>query len=362
MAKKKYYQRKDGLYEAIRVIKGKRVAFRGKSCREVDQKIAEYQSTPQPEQNGRTFPIIADEWEKEHESAIAESTRIVYSYAVARLKEAFPGPASSVRPLDVKRYITAFERKGYARNTTQIELGVCKMIFAHAVLAGDIDVNPATEVRKSKGLPHKKREALTEEQEAIVKNSLNAHFGLFPFLLLYTGLRRGEALALTYADIDRKAGVIHVTKKLSYAGRSTPVLENWTKSENGIRDVPLLKPLADALPRDHIGLIFPGEDGSYMKVHEAVDHWRTYCRETGLSRSTVTDSGKTVIDYPVTPHCLRHSFATICYEAGLDIRQAAKICGDTPETLEKVYTHLREGQQLTGAEKLAAYFDRADSV
>lgn len=361
MAKKKYYQRKDGLYEAIRVIKGKRVAFRGRSCREVDQKIAEYQSTPQPEQNGRTFPIIADEWEKEHEKTISESSRRVYSYAVKRLKEAFPGFASEIRPLDVKRYITAFERKGYALDTVQIELSVCKMIFAHAVLAGDIDVNPATEVRKSKGLPCRKREALTEEQEAIVKKSADKPFGLFPLFLLYTGLRRGEALALTYADIDRKAGVIHVTKKLSYVGRSSPVLENWTKSENGIRDVPLLKPLADALPQNHIGLIFPGENG-YMMSHEIVKNWRNYCRAVGFVETCKTGKGKIVENFPITPHCLRHSFATICYEAGLDIRQAAKICGDTPETLEKVYTHLREGQQLTGAEKLAAYFDRADSV
>ena len=40
MAKKsKYHQRPDGLFEAIRTINGKRVAFRGKSCREVDRKI-----------------------------------------------------------------------------------------------------------------------------------------------------------------------------------------------------------------------------------------------------------------------------------------------------------------------------------
>ena len=361
MAKKaKYYQRPDGRYEAIRVIKGKRVAFRGKTCREVDRKIAEYHETAAA---GRPFPVIADEWEREHEKTVAESSRRVYAYAVKRLKEAFPGLVSEVRPLDVKRYITAFERKGYALDTVQIELSVCKMIFAHAVLAGDIDVSPAVAVHKSKGLPTKKREALTAEQEAVVRDSVfSAPWGLFPFFLLYTGLRRGEALALSYSDIDRKAGVIHITKKLSYAGRNTPVMENWTKSENGIRDVPLLAPLAAVLPKDHIGLIFPGRNGEFMKNFEMYQRWRDYCRVVGFVETTTTDAGENVEAFPITPHCLRHSFATICYEAGLDARQAAKICGDTPETLEKVYTHLREGQRLTGAEKLAAYFDRVDSV
>ena len=81
-----------------------------------------------------------------------------------RLKKAFPGLASEVRPLDVKRYIAAFEREGRAANSVQIELAVCKMIFAHAVLSGDIDVSPAAEVKRSRGLPAKKREAMTEEQ------------------------------------------------------------------------------------------------------------------------------------------------------------------------------------------------------
>ena len=38
MAKDKYYKRPDGLYEVSRTINGKRVRFRGKTCREVDQK------------------------------------------------------------------------------------------------------------------------------------------------------------------------------------------------------------------------------------------------------------------------------------------------------------------------------------
>ena len=95
MAKKsKYYRRPDGLFEAIRTINGKRVAFRGKSCREVDRKILEYQ---EQKERGRDFPKIADEWEGQHEGDIGESTRRVYSYAVKRLKEAFPSNCVSAR-------------------------------------------------------------------------------------------------------------------------------------------------------------------------------------------------------------------------------------------------------------------------
>ena len=356
MAKSKYYRRPDGLYESIRTINGKRVAFRGKTCREVDRKILEYH---QEAERGRTFPVIADEWEREHERGVTEATRRVYSVAVRRLKAAFPGLVSDVRPLDVKRYISDFERQGRAANSVQIELAVCKMIFAHAVLRGDIDVSPAAEVKKSRGLPAKKREALTEEQEALVKAAGSAQKGrwwLFGYLLLYTGMRRGEALALSYSDIDRKAGVIHVTKKLSYAMGQFPVLEDHLKSANGRRDIPLLPPLADALPKTRVGLIFPGKDGGFMRASEITTNWRNYCRDVGLNELQYNDDGEPVETFPITPHCFRHSFATICYEAGLDPRQAAQILGDTPEVLEGVYTHLRDGRRRTAAEKLLEHF------
>ena len=77
--KSKYYVRPDGIHESIRTINGKRVAFRGKSDREVDKKILEYN---QVLKTGRKFSVIADEWEREHESCVSDSTRRVYSYAV----------------------------------------------------------------------------------------------------------------------------------------------------------------------------------------------------------------------------------------------------------------------------------------
>lgn len=356
MKKGKYHTRPDGLKEAIRTINGKRVAFRGRTDREVDRKILEYRDEAE---TGRRFPQIADEWEREHEAAITESTRRVYAIVVRRLKAAFPGPVRAIRPLDVKRYLTAFEKQGRAANSVQVELSVCKMIFSHAVLAGDIDVSPAAEVRKSRGLPKQKREALTEDQEARVKAAgvaRTAHWWLFGYLLMYTGLRRGEALALTYQDIDRKAGVIHINKKVNYA-TGNPTLEPFLKSKNGQRDVPLLPPLADALPNDRIGLVFPGKDGGYMRSSELWGSWRQYCRDVGLNEVLLDDAGRPVETFPITPHCFRHSYATLCYEAGLDPRQAAEILGDTPEVVEAVYTHLRDARRQTAAEKLMAYMD-----
>ena len=355
MAKKpKYYVRPDGLHESIRKINGKRVAFRGKTDREVDRKILEYREEIA---KGRMFSAVADEWERKRESEISESTRRVYRCAVRRMKEVFGQMhVSEIQPHHVQNYIRRFEAQGRSKNSVQIELAVCKMIFSYAVVEKDIEVSPASEIKKSRGLPVKMRRPITEEEEKIIKTNREAHEWMLPFFLLYTGMRRGEALAINYSDIDRKNRVIHVRKKLSYA-TGHPVMEEWLKSENGLRDIPLLKPLETVLPRNRVGLVFPGESGGFMGQSEFYGHWKKYCHEAGLSELVKTDEGKLVEVYPLMPHCLRHSFATICYEAGLDARQIAQMLGDTPETSEKVYTHLREKQMKSAAEMLADHLD-----
>lgn len=346
----KYYQRKeDGLYETSRNVNGKRIRFRGRTVQEVDRKILEFNIE---QKKGRKFPVIAREWIGIHAEDITASSLRVYEPAVRRVTAHFTGYASDIRPLDVRRYILDFEGKGYARQTVAIELGVIKQIFAHAVVAGDIDVSPATEVKHSKRLPKTKRPALTEEQELRVESCRSGEWWLMGLMFLYTGCRRGELLALTWQDVDRANGVIHVTKKLNYALSNTPTLEHHLKSENGKRDIPILGPLAAALPTNRIGKIFTGPSGDYLTDAQARRAWIEYCSSAGL---TVNKAGKA--RPAVTPHQFRHSFATICYEAGLDPKATAAIIGDTEAMVRDVYTDLRDRHKATSAERVNAFLE-----
>lgn len=357
MTKKKYYQRPDGLFETSRTVNGKRVKFRGSTCAEVDRKILAYNAEIKL---GRKIPVIADEWLAMREPELSASTYRVYSYAVERVKKAFPGAAGEVKPLDVKRYITGFEKRGYARDTVQIELSVIKQIFSHAVLQGDADLNPATEVRHSRNLPRKTRHALTEEEERKVETYRGEDY-LLGMMLLYTGCRRGELLALNWQDIDRKSGTISITKKLNYAYGNTPHMEHHLKNRNrenndgSGRTIPLLAPLAEVLPDRRIGLIFSGTDGKPLTKSQWGRRWKAYCRNAGLVDYTTNDRGEQVATYPITSHCFRHSFATICYEAGVDIKTAAAFIGDTEQVTAAVYTELRARHHASGAERVNAY-------
>ena len=296
--------------------------------------------------------MIADEWFELHSDGIAVGSRRVYKIAMKRAKEHFTGFASEIKPLDVQRYIREFERRGYARQTVSIELGVIRQILSHAVVSGDIDVNPAAEVKHSKRLPKTKRPALTEEQERLVEKCRTGEWWLLGLMLLYTGCRKGELLALTWQDIDRANGVIHITKKLSYALGSTPRLEHRLKSENGKRDIPIFAPLAAVLPTNRIGKIFTGPGGDYLTDYWFRKAWAEYCTDAGL----VEQRGEETIP-AVTPHQFRHSFATICYEAGLDPKATAALVGDTEAIVRDIYTDLRDRHKATSADRVNAFLE-----
>lgn len=354
MAKKKYYQRPDGLYEVSRTINGKRVRFRGKTCREVDRKIVEYSEA---EERGRKFPEVADEWFEYHGSEIGQSTYNTYLNGLRRLKSSFRGYIKDIKPTALKAYVEEFEKKGYSKSTVSVNISVMKQIFSYAVMKGDIEISPAAEIRHSKNLPQKKRSALTEEQERAVENYRGDDW-LLGYMLLYTGARRGELLALNWEDIDREKGVIHFNKKLNYAYGTRPRLENKMKSRNGFRDTPILAPLLAVLPDDKKGKIFKNAKGDYLSEYEMKKRWQAYCRNVGLVEFEKDENGNTVEVFNITPHCLRHSFTTICYEAGLDIKSTAKFIGDTEKVTQEIYTELRERKSAEGIEKVNEYLER----
>lgn len=325
--------RSDGLRQRQVTINGKRKVFYGHSDREINRKIAEYR---EEKRRGRTFCVVAEEWGEKHFPTLEHNTLKGYRPALQRAIDEFgESPVLSVTAKDIERYLLRFAKQGYAQKTVRNQLLVIHMIFDYAMLEGDIDHNPAAPVRIPRGLPKKTREMPTDEEIEIVKNSLKEPFGLFAYFILYTGCRRGEALALTYRDIDRGNRVVSVSKSV-YNENNHPKIKR-PKTAAGCREIILLDVLADKLPKGKPDdLLFPNESGELMSETQFQRQWELYCKATGLC---------------ITPHQLRHAYATILFNAGVDDKDAQELLGHANlSTTRDIYTHITQRRR----EKTAA--------
>ena len=187
--------------------------------------------------------------------------------------------------------------------------------------------------------------------------------------MIYTGLRRGEALALTWADIDTKKKFVHVNKALSFVGGMPRVKSPKTVSGN--RDVLLLPDLEKLLKRPESAKdtdpIFQKKSGGYLPEATFRRRWKRYCKEAGLITDTPIKrkdkNGREythhIIEPTLTPHQLRHGYATILFEAGVDAFTAQRLLGHANvETTLAIYTHLREKQKDKSVARLQKYMGK----
>lgn len=336
-AKPKYHLRPNGLMETTRTDPHthKRIHFYGYTAREIDAQIMEYTSK---QETGLLFKAVAEDWWNAHSSTLAPNSLKNYKPAYRRAVDEFGDtPIRQIAPRDIKRFITAFSRGDRARKTVSTQLLVCNLIFSYAVECGALDISPSTHIKVPANLPASHREAASETDEAIIKRS--AHVWLLPTLILYTGLRRGEALALTWGDIDLDAGVIHVTKSLYHEGDRPKI--KAPKTASSVRTVPLLQPLRDALPPfgEAGDYIFSRNGGSTPLTNRQYQTlWSHYVSATGIT---------------CTAHQLRHSYATMLYECDIDVKEAQDLLGHSTVAMTMdVYTHLRAARRQQTIDKL----------
>ena len=343
MAKKqKLYRRPDGLYEKGLTINGKRVRFRGKTEREVMQKIAAY---VEKQENGLTFCEVANLWYNKKACEVQPTTlKRTYDPIYEKLKNHFiDDNIREIKAKDINTYV--YSLSTYSHKTVSNHLCMLGQIFDYAVVMGEIENNPTTSVKVPKGLAKNHRSMISAEQIKIIENNTGFEmFGLFAYFLLYTGCRRGEALALQWGDIDFEKKVIHITKSAFYNSNRAQIKE--PKTEAGKRDIILLDILANKLQgkhnKDHY--VFSADGGKNpLSQSQALKGWEKYVNNVGLQG--------------ITPHQLRHTYASLLYEAGVDVKSAQDLLGHADvSTTQNIYTHITKQKKEETASKLNEHF------
>lgn len=344
--KNKYYKRPDGLYEAIRIIDGKRVAFRGKTAAIVEQKMIAYKESPPP---APFFKDVSADWEEEHAKTLAYNTARNYR-ANNRIVTDYFGSyrIDEITEDDIKDYLKTY--KTQAKKTVTNRYLILNLIFTYAKDHHYRPDNPCSSIKiakLTKGLKKTVREAPTEEETKTIMQFASDPDGLMAALILCTGCRKGEAMALLDTDIIRDPvgmeNKISITKSV-YFENNHPQIKP-PKSDAGVRLVPIPDSILSLLPSTTAGKpLFPGKDGGYMSAGEFERMWIRWQKMTKLN---------------LTAHQLRHGYATILFEGEIQPKDMQAYLGHAQlSTTMDIYTHIRDAHKVATDKKVAAALSR----
>lgn len=284
-------------------------------------------------------------------------------------------------------YTDLINNQGLQINTLETINTVLRPTFQLAVRDDIIRKNPVDgaycEVKKRSGGARKTRRALTVDQqrkfmEYVAKNPFFYHWYPFFVFLLGTGCRIGELLGLTWDDVDFRKREISVNKTLVYIkDKETKkyVFKYQTpKTKNSIRTIPMQDSVYKALKRQWIqlkemqlsasewqplegfeNLVFVGKNGKPITEHTFQVTLDWIEKSINKERKKQAEKNKTVF-IPIPhfyPHALRHTFATRCFEAGIDAKVVQGFLGhySIAITLD-LYTHVTDDKAKSEMDKL----------
>jgi integrase len=269
---------------------------------------------------------------------IKPRTRHYWRQRLAALIKSWPGlnetEVRKITQADCKKWASAYAKKASPTNHNNT-VALLRHVLNVAIEAGVIYSNPAAALKRA--VIRGKEIALpsTDSFNALVAEMRAGHSrdsrncADFALGLAVTGMRKGEANALEWRDVDFEVGEIVV--------RGDP--ENGTKNWE-LRRVPLIPDARDLFQRMRSERADEPLAAKVFAVRESQKALDRACQKVGTER--------------ITHHDLRHLFATRCIESGVDIPTVSRWLGhkDGGALAMKTYGHLRREHSIAQAQRV----------
>lgn len=343
-----------GQFTAGRKENGKidRKSVYGNTRKEVKEKItkalADVQNKTFINKTDITIYDIANEIidDKKKSNKISASTynRAKYTLKIIEKSKLGQSPIQKVSAKDIKDFLN--DNTSYSESTLKKIYQLLGQSFKRAIERNYIIKNPITfeEARKPKSSKKSiKVESLSIDEEKKLISALSNENTLYKpiiLLMLFTGMRVGEVLALKWESINDD--FIDIQQSLTRNEDGKVILGENTKTENSLRQIPInniLKEIISEIPCTD-NFLFPNI--TPRNVQDFTNKFNaTNCIKNHLH-----------------PHIFRHTYATRCIEAGINIKVLQKKLGHkniqtTLDTYASVFDKF-EGQE---DDKLLKYYE-----
>ena len=286
---------------------------------------------------GPTLEVHLGQWVRH--ARLSAGTELTYRGSIRRIILHTDLGDVRLRDLTRKRLGLAFGALAdrYAPATVRSCRSVLTQALELAVEWGDLPTNPMIGLRVNtrRDLQTKTQAATTEQIQAMIRRETDPLWRTFWLMLAATGCRQGELCALRWSDLDLEAGQITVARTMTRNLKAEMVVGTTTKTKQS-RVIPI-RPDAVAVLRSwrqHLagvelrlaaadGLVFAG-----IKKHHVLHRWHRTAELAGI------------VD-PITPHSVRHWYATSLIRAGEIPAVVAAIMGHSiQETVNRYSDHL----------------------
>jgi integrase/recombinase XerC len=231
--------------------------------------------------------------------------------------------------LTIRAYLAHLARRKLSRSSIARHLSAMRTFFRHLMREGAVDANPARVVatpKREKHLPSVLQPAdvtlLLEQPD--LSTPLGLRDQAFLELLYASGLRIGELVGIDLDDIEIRAKLVKVRGK----GAKERIVPFGSKAAQAVQ---AYLPTRNAAPDEEALFVnYRGERITARSVRRLFDK---YVRAAALRAG-------------ISPHTLRHSFATHLLNAGADLRGIQELLGHASLSTTQKYTHLNDGELL----------------
>ncbi|MBQ8556339.1 MAG: site-specific integrase [Clostridia bacterium] len=248
-------------------------------------------------------------------------------------------PIGEITCVDIQRYVNDLTKRGYSLTTIKKQMRIVTAPLKQASALHIIPADPGVGIRLPSRYNVLKPERLIEayndkEQTALLDVLSRGQRKGYPAiaLMIETGLRVGEVLALRWQDVQLSRKRINVRNTVvRLANKKQSFVQDSVKSESSRRSVPLTPTaiclLEDLFVTKRSEWVFTNSDGERLSYEALRYQTRKACTEAGIEYRG--------------EHVFRHTFATNCYHRGIDVKILSRLLGHADVNITyNLYIHL----------------------